>query len=408
MLRFKGMWRSLKNLGHLLEAVLANLIYGFPSRRLKVLCITGTDGKTTTATLLYQMLKTAGKNVALISTVAAFIGDSEIDTGFHVTNPSSFALQRLLRRIVKAKMEYVVLEITSHGIDQNRNWGIHPEISGITNVTHEHLDYHKTFERYLATKAKLLTDSEFAVLNSDAKDSFESLVHIVKRSGVPFSIVSVKTLSSRLKRVAKKRFGEESYNFENVAVAVGIAHQLGIGDEAITTAIKSFAGVKGRMEEIENDRKLKLIVDFAHTPNALERALITVREKMNKQKQAGRLIVVFGCAGLRDIDKRPLMGGIAAKLTDMAVFTAEDPRTEDVWTIINQMKSGVVIGHDKIVSIADRFKAIEFAINKLAMEGDTILITGKGHERSMNIEGKELDYSDQEAIKKILVGETHF
>lgn len=397
------MWRSIKNFIHLLEAMLANALYGFPAKKLKVIAITGTDGKTTTASLLYHILKTAGKNVALISTVAAYIGEEEIDTGFHVTNPSSFALQRLLRKIVAARMEFVILETTSHGIDQNRNWGIKPELAAVTNVTHEHLDYHKTFDQYLKTKAKLLISADHAFLNADAKESFESLQRILKQRKTVFSVVSLEGMPNKIMRVARKRFGDENYNFENVAVAADMTKEI-VTSEDIVKAIKTFPGVRGRMEEIPNDRGLTIIVDFAHTPNALEQALKAIRKKMT----SGKLIVVFGCAGLRDIGKRPKMGKIAGEHSDLAIFTAEDPRAEDIWTIINQMKSGVTGNHDKIVSIADRYNAIQFAIDKLAKANDTILITGKGHEKSMNLGGKEYDWSDQEAVKKVLLGEAHF
>lgn len=402
------MWRSIKNKAHLLEAILANVLYGFPSRRLKVIAITGTDGKTTTSTLVYHVLKSAGKNVALISTVAAFIGDEEIDTGFHVTNPSPFALQRLLSKVASKGMEYVVLEVTSHGIDQNRNWGITPEVAAITNVTHEHLDYHKTFDNYLETKAKLLVGSGMAILNQDAQGSYEQLLRIMKRNNVEITTVSAKTLPAKVLRAAKQRFGQETYNFENTAIALGIAKAVGVNDAEVASALKTFPGVKGRMEVIPNEIGLQIIVDFAHTPNALERALTTLKSKTRSGKKQGRLISIFGCAGLRDVTKRPLMGEIASRLSDLTVFTAEDPRTEDIWTIINQMKSGVVRGHDKIVSIEDRFKAIEFAIKKLAQSGDVILITGKGHERSMNLGHGETPWSDQEAVQKILRNEDHF
>ncbi len=370
-----------------------------------MLAITGTDGKTTTSTLLYHILKSAGKNVALISTVAAYIGDEEIDTGFHVTNPSSFALQRILKKVADKGMEFVVLEITSHGIDQNRNWGIHPEVAGITNVTHEHLDYHKSFDNYLATKDKLLIGSNYGVLNKDAAESYEKLLRILKQAGTPHDVVSIKGLSTKVMRAARRRFGQETYNFENVALAAGFCRRLGVGEEVVALALKSFPGVKGRMEEIANDRGIKIIVDFAHTPNALERALATLKAEMGNK--SGRLISVFGCAGLRDISKRPMMGKIATQIADLAVFTAEDPRSEDIWTIINQMKSGVTSGHDKIVSMADRYQAISFAVSQ-AKPGDVIAITGKGHEKSMNIAGTEYPWSDQEAVKKVLLGEQQF
>lgn len=402
------MWRRIKNIGHLVEAVAANVLYAFPSKRVTVLAVTGTDGKTTTSTLLYHILKQSGKKVALISTVAAFIGSDAIDTGFHVTNPSPFALQKLLKRTAQEGMEYVVLEITSHGIDQYRNWGITPLVAGITNVTHEHLDYHKTYQNYVETKTRLLVQAKHAYINGDAKQSFDKIQVIVKRSNTPFTVISADGLSSGVAKATRKRFGQEKYNFENVALAQGIAKHVGIDEKSIIKAILDFPGVKGRMQEIRNDRGMHIVVDFAHTPNALERALESMKERMKKDKKSGRLIVVFGCAGLRDVSKRPMMGKIACEKADFAVFTSEDPRTEDIWTIINQMKSDIQAGHDKVVSIADRFEAIAFAMNTLGKEGDTLLITGKGHEQSMNIGGTEHDWSDEKAVLKILKGEMKF
>lgn len=406
--------QKLKNFFHLLEAVLANLMYGFPSKRLRVLAITGTDGKTTTTTLLYHMLKKAGKKVALVNTVAAYIGDDEIDTGFHVTTPSPFALQKILRRIADRGMEYVVLEVTSHGIDQNRIWGIHPSISAITNVTHEHLDYHKTFERYLQTKARLLLGSDLAIINLDAKSSAELLTGILQEHGFVefkdstegekrnYRTVQADTLSKKISTAVRKRFGTQAYNFENVAIASSIAKSVGVEEKYIANAIYEFPGVPGRMQEVAHHHGIRVIIDFAHTPNALEHALRSFKLSQKEKKTKGKLILVFGCAGLRDHSKRPLMGEIASRLADYVVLTAEDPRTEDVWTIIAQIKSGVTVGHQKITSIPDRQSAIAFAINELAHNGDTVLITGKGHEKSMCYGRIEFPWSDQEAVQRVI------
>lgn len=399
------MVRQIKNLAHYLLAVLANFLYGFPSKRLKIIAITGTDGKTTSSTLVYHVLHQAGLKVALISTVAAFIGQEEIDTGFHVTTPSPFALQKLLKRILDQGSEYVVLEVTSHGIDQNRVWGIHPFIGAITNVTHEHLDYHKTFSNYLRTKAKLLLRSQTAILNVDAKDSYNELKAVLETQGKSFETVSVDRIPKKLRDAVEKRFGAQHYNLQNSALAIAIAKKLEIKDRVIAQALVQFPGVAGRMQKIVNKRGVTIIVDFAHTPNALEEALRSLQSKTSSKgpkAHRGKLILVFGCAGLRDASKRPMMGEIATRLADHVILTAEDPRTEDVWSIIHQIKSGVQSGHQKIVSIADRYKAIEFALNTLAHPGDTILITGKGHEKSMCFGTTEYPWSDQQAVHSVL------
>lgn len=410
------MLQPAKNIYHLLQAILANVVYGFPSKKLKVIAITGTDGKTTTTTLLYHILKDAGYKVALISTVAAYIGHDEIDTGFHVTTPSPFSLQKLLRKIAGANMEYVILETTSHGIDQQRIWGVTPSYAAITNVTHEHLDYHKTYESYLATKAKLLLAAPHAYVNRDAKESATLLLEILKDNGFQerkdgesdlpsdaklFEVVSAFDLSSQVKAAVSHRFGHEQYNAENTAIAAKIAGSLGIREKVIAKAITHFPGVPGRMQEVAKVQGVRFVVDFAHTPAALEQALKATRLKLQTGK--GRLILVFGCAGLRDHTKRPMMGDTAARLADLVVLTAEDPRTEDVWAIIAQIKSGVQKGsHAKIVSIPDRYEAISFAYRQLAKPGDTVLITGKGHEKSMAYGGVEYPWNDSDAVRRVI------
>ncbi len=399
------MVRQIKNLVHLGIAVVANICFGFPSKKLKVIAITGTDGKTTSSTLVYHILHQAGLKVALISTVAAFIGQDEIDTGFHVTTPSPFALQRLLKRILDQGYDYVVLEVTSHGIDQNRVWGIEPFIGAITNVTHEHLDYHKTFSHYLTTKAQLLLRSQTALVNADAKDSFEALQVVLDAASKPYQLFAVDRIPKKLREAVEKRFGHQHYNRQNSALAIAIAKKLDVKDRVISQAILQFPGVAGRMQKIINKRGITIIVDFAHTPNALEEALLSLQSKTSPKRgkgHAGKLILVFGCAGLRDASKRPMMGEIASRLADHVILTAEDPRTEDVWSIIHQIKSGVQSGHQKVVSIADRYKAIEFALNTLAHPGDTILITGKGHEKSMCFGSTEYPWSDQQAVHSVL------
>lgn len=390
-------WQEVKNMYHLAKAILANAVYGFPSKKLKVIAITGTDGKTTTATLLYHILQSADKKVALISTVAAYIGNEEIDTGFHVTTPSSFALQKLLKKIVDEGCEYVVMEVTSHGIDQNRVWGIEPLHAGITNVSHEHLDYHKTYDNYLRTKAEILLVSQHAFINSADSLSYEKLQKILESNAKDYTSYSLTRLAGVIGKAARKRFPSQVYNHQNVALAASIARHIGISPKTIMQAVENFPGVVGRMQHIQNRLGLHIIVDFAHTPNALEQALKAV-----KQQYKGRVGVVFGCAGERDVSKRPLMGEIATRLADYVVLTAEDPRKEDVWSIINQIKSGITSGHNKVVSIPDRKDAITFAIAKLAKKGDTVLITGKGHEKSMCFGTIEYPWSDPGTVREVL------
>ena len=395
LLRF-SIW--VKQPYHLAKGVLANLVYGFPSRGLKIIAVTGTDGKTTTSTMIYNILLKAGKKVALISTVAAYIGSKEIDTGFHVTSPEEFALQKLLLSIKKDGFEYVVLEATSHGIVQHRLFGIHPDVAVLTNITHEHLDYHGTYNEYLKAKSRLLLRSKLSILNGE-DSSFKPVREILRKKHKKFVEYNKHAQDPALDRAIQNRF-VEGYNRANAIAASTAAQILNISTAVCIEGLKAFPGVKGRMEEIPNSKKIRVIVDFAHTPNALENALKALRSSMKKGQ---RLIAVYGSAGLRDNTKRPMMGAAGADFADETIFTSEDPRTEDVWVIMRQMKEGVKRNHGHVFQIADRREAIAFAIHKLAKPGDTVGIFGKGHERSMNLDGKrEIPWSDQEVVQEIL------
>jgi UDP-N-acetylmuramoyl-L-alanyl-D-glutamate--2,6-diaminopimelate ligase len=364
---------------------------GYPARKLRVIGVTGTDGKTTTSHLIYEMLQKGGKKVALISTVAAYIGGEEIDTGFHVTTPDAKFLQPLIKRIVDQGMEYLVLETTSHGLDQHRVLGCNFWVGVVTNITHEHLDYHKTFERYRETKAKLIVNARYAVLNKQ-----DASVDYLK-SRARGEVVEYSSYEGKVSQVL-----DTDYNRQNLAAARAVAKIINVQDSIINKVAREFAGVVGRMEEIKLGQKFRAIVDFAHTPNALENVLNTLKKSLAK---GHKLIVIFGCAGLRDHSKRPMMGEIATRLADKVVVTAEDPRTEDLGDIFGQIMSGV---HDsksnKVIREDDRQKAIELAV-KLAEAGDIVVATGKGHEKSMCFGTREYPWSDQEAMKRAIRGE---
>ena len=386
---------------HLPLALWALLRYRFPSRQLKIVGVTGTDGKTTTVSLIYHILKEAGLSVGMVSTVSAKIGEKEIDTGFHVTSPNPQLLQRLLRKMVQSGIKYVVMEVTSHGLDQFRFLGINYEIGVLTNVTHEHLDYHQTFVHYLQTKAKLFARARIAVLNRD-DNSFSFLASLATKAGgrlLSYGISQEADFTPRNFPFETPLRGE--YNRYNILAAIAAASALGLNKEVVGKAVASFRGIVGRMEEIVSGGRAKsfrVMVDFAHTPNALEQVLKTLREDLKKDQ---RLIVVFGAAGLRDRGKRPMMGKIAGKLADLVVLTAEDPRTEKVVDICNQIAVGCRrVGVEPTI-ISNRQEAIEFAI-KNAKKGDIVVICGKGHEKSMCFGKKEYPWSDQEAIKKAL------
>lgn len=351
--------QKLKNIYHLFQAILANIIYGFPSRKLKVIGVTGTDGKTTTTHLIAHILKIAGKKVSFISSVVA--------EGFHVTTPSSFALQKLLKRSVDNDDEYFVLETTSHALDQNRVWGINYEVGIITNITHEHLDYHKTYEDYAKTKLKLLKKAKIGIKNTD------EIADIVKQ-------ISNLTL----------------YNQHNYSSAYIVCKQLGISDEEILKAMMTFELPKGRLDLVY-DKDFKVIIDFAHTPNALLQLLPAVQEQF--LKKGGRLIHVFGSAGLRDSTKRSLMGEASAKFSDVIFLTEEDYRTEDLKKICEEIGSGIKNKDYKI--IINRQEAINQAI-KSAKNGDVVILTGKGHEKSLCRGKMEEPWDEYKAVEKAL------
>jgi len=399
---------KLKRLFHLfktgfLRGLMGELQYGFPAKQLKIIAITGTDGKTTSSTLMYYVLKSAGKKVALVTTVAAYIGDEEIDTGFHVTTPDAGDVQRFMAKMVELGIEYVVLEATSHGLYQHRLWGIYPEIAGYTNITHEHLDYHVNFPEYVAAKALLGKAARKVVLNADDTNSFRELKKQLGERGDDIATYSrADRLPNTISKAITTRF-DQAYNQMNARLVYRIAKLMKIDDKDFVTGLKNFPGVPGRMQEVGKVKNIRVIVDFAHTPNALESALTSLRKELKQKKSKGKLIAVFGCAGLRDIQKRPMMGKIAADLADFAIFTAEDPRTEDVWSIIRQMKSELGDKYNKVATIPDRQQAINYAIHQVAKSGDIIGIFGKGHEKSMSFGTAEYPWSDLTAAQEALL-----
>lgn len=379
----------------LLQGLPAQIKTGFPNRKLTITVITGTDGKTTTSTLLYHILKQSGYKVGLISTVAAYIGANESDTGFHVTSPQPKDTFAFMKKMVENGFTHLILEATSHGSYQFRTWGITPTYAGLTNISQEHLDYHLTYKEYVKAKMSLLNQAKTLYLNED-----DGSLSTIKKlfPALDFKTYSSQDPLSKLLRTAIVHRFPEHYNQMNARLAANIAKEHGVSDGEIAAAIESFPGVPGRMEVIV-EKPVKVIVDFAHTPQGLEAVLTELKKSKQRTK---KLIAVYGCAGMRDRAKRPVMGKIGSELADLAVFTAEDPRTEDVWSIIRQMKEGVTTTHNKIISMPDRKEAINFAIHQLARPGDTVIVLGKGHEQSMCFGTTEYPWSDTETIQEII------
>ncbi len=394
------MWQEIKNVYHFLTALFAAFYFHFPSKKLKIIGVTGTDGKTTTSHMIYEIIKGAGKKTALISSISAIINNQSIDTGFHVTTPSPLALQKFLKRIVDSKSEYLVLEVTSHALDQNRVFGIDFEIAVLTNVSREHLDYHKTWENYLKTKAKLFENAKISVLNSDDQ-SFGPVKKLAGGKIVSYAIQKKADFNLRKFPLKLKILGE--YNLSNALAAVAAVSQLGISKRIIEQTLSRFENLKGRMEEVDMGQDFTVIVDFAHTPNGLEQALKTLRSKIKDQKS--KLIAVFGAAGERDQLKRPVMGQVAAKYADVSIITSEDPRTEDAGDIAHQIAKGLVKERKKegknFFINTDRKKAIEEAV-RMAKKGDIVAAFGKSHEQSMCWGKIEYPWDEFKAVKDAL------
>ncbi len=423
--------------------------YGHPSRSMALVGVTGTDGKTTTASLLFSILRAAGRRAGLISTVSAVIGDRTYDTGLHTTTPDAPDVQRYLAQMRDAGVEIAVLETTSHGLAQHRVTGCAFDVAVVTNITHEHLDFHGSYEAYRDAKAMLFRSltaqnpdfskkpgfSELpktAVLNRD-DSSFEYLSVIPAERVITYGIGQAGgarqgngpgthlTAAAIRHAVGGTEFDLHStvsprhrvpaslchlvtplvggFNISNILAAAGAALALGIEPEAIRVGVAALAGVPGRMERIDRGQPFLAVVDFAHTPNALARALDTVRGLTGP---SGRVIVVFGSAGLRDREKRRLMGEVAAARADYTVVTAEDPRTEDLAAIMAEtagalLAAGRAEGHD-FVCIPDRQRAILHAVQH-ARPGDVVICCGKGHEQSMCFGAVEHPWRDQDALR---------
>lgn len=382
-----------KSAYHFGIAIAANLWFGFPGRELTVIGVTGTDGKTTTSTILYEILKEAKIKTSMITSVHAVIAGRSYDTGFHVTTPTSWLVQKYLRDAVLAGDTHVVLEVTSHALGQSRVLGIPFEVGVITNVTHEHLDWHGSFETYLKTKLSLLKRSKVVVLNRDEADLYvKAIPYIRNRRYVTYGIRRDSMVNPSTHSFTTLLPGE--FNRYNALAAIAASQVLGVKRNVWKRVMASFKGVVGRMEVIA-DKPFRVIVDFAHTPNALDKALKTVR-KMTKK----RVIHVFGSAGLRDSAKRPMMGAASSLYADICILTEEDYRTEDVEKIMSEIEAGIPDGKT-VYRFPQRKDAIEFAI-KTAETGDIVIITGKGHEKSLCRGTTEYPWSDQKEVKKIL------
>ena len=416
---------------------IAASFYNWPGRKLTVIGVTGTDGKTTTTNLLYQILRAAGIQAGMISTVNAVIGDDVLDTGFHVTTPDAHDVQRYLARMVEAGLTQVVLETTSHGWSQYRVDACEFDIGVVTNITHEHMDEHGSYENYRAAKARLFFSLEvtsekpqgnprLGVINRDDVKSFDFLNDFIKVRKLNYGLsenadvraVDVRYSPSGIHFSAQSRDFSVSvssklvgaFNISNcLAALTASVYGLKIKPEIAAQGIAALDGIPGRMERIDMGQNFTAIVDFAHTPNALKVSLEAAREMLDSSGEGegdrGRVISVFGSAGLRDKAKRRMMAEISAELADLTVLTAEDPRTESLEGILGEMAEGARSKGGRegetFWRVADRGEAIRFAL-RLAHEGDIVLSCGKGHEQSMCFGAREHLWDDRTAMRAAL------
>ena len=407
-----------------LLAHIAAAFYGHPARNLTVIGVTGTDGKTTTSNLLFQILIKAGLIPGIISTVNAVIGDEVLDTGLHVTTPEAPEVQRYLARMVSAGMTHVVLESTSHGLAQHRLTACEFDIAVVTNITHEHLDFHGSYSGYRQAKGRLFQmlaethpksqgNPRLAIINKD-DDSYEYLSSISGENQRSYSLhPGADTWAEDVKYTpAGLEFaicspGERqpvrsslvgAYNISNCLAAYSAAvHGLNIPPSVAADGIAALKSIPGRMERINLGQDFIAIVDFAHTPNALLNALETAR-----QMTTGRVIAVFGSAGLRDREKRRLMAEVSQQYGDFSIFTAEDPRTESLSAILSEMADAAILRDGKeghtFIREPDRREAIRHAV-RIARPGDLVICCGKGHEQSMCFGTVEYPWDDRTALR---------
>lgn len=401
---------KVQNSNQALSFLAANY-YNNPSQKLKLVGITGTNGKTTIASLLYQMFKKAGYKVGLLSTVKIMVDEVEYKATH--TTPDSLTINQYLDEMVEVGCEFCFMEVSSHGIHQKRTESLHFEGGVFTNLSHDHLDYHDTFAEYRDVKKSFfdgLAKSAFAITNADDKNGAVMLqnTNAKKRTYAlkTYADFKAQILENQLSGLVLKINTDEvwtkligSFNAYNLLAIYGVALELGIESTEALRLLSELESVSGRFQFIISESKITAIVDYAHTPDALENVLKTIDDIRTKNEQ---LITIVGCGGDRDKTKRPIMANIAASLSDKAIFTADNPRTENPQTIIEEMEVGVEgQNFKKTVSILDRKQAIKTAC-QMANPGDIILIAGKGHETYQEINGVRYDFDDMQIVQELL------
>ncbi len=415
-----NLFQKIEPYGHLAEAVLIESLNGFPAKGLKIIGVTGTNGKTSTCYFIHRMLHEAGYKVGLMTTVGYGVGDDIKPQIEHMTTVSVPELVSRIKAMRAKGIEWLVLETTSHALAQHRVWGVPYEIAVMTNVTHEHLDYHKTFERYRDAKRRLFQQTNanrnglrVGVINADdasaklfASDIQSPLLYginggelLAKDITLKPTLVSYRAVKGELEFNIKCRL-PGSFNVYNSLAAVAVGIVIGLTKDQIEQGIAALDGVEGRMTTIDEGQDFNVIVDFAHTPDSFEKLFKDVRPVVKN-----RLIVVFGSAGRRDEAKRAVQGKLAGQYADIVIVTEEDDRDVDGNQIMNQIAGGAESEgkeRDKdLFLVHDRTDAIRFALNQ-AKSGDTVMFLGKGHEKTIERADGEHSWNETETVRQLL------
>ncbi len=392
---------------HFLQAVYANCKFRHPAKRLHVIGVTGTNGKTTTCFMIWQMLNTAGIKTGLMTTVAWGVDSLESELG-HMTTVDAITLNRRIKAIADSGAEYLVLEVTSHALAEYRTLGIPFDIAVFTNLTHEHLDYHKTFVNYRNAKAKLFKKAKLSILNADDKTTnyYETVAHEyitygikngeIRAKSVKLAVNGVKYSSGDI-NITTNLPGE--FNIYNSLAAVAVGETLSLTNEQIEQGIAALTSVEGRMNLIDEGQPFTVIVDYAHAPDALEKVFESLGEVR------GRIISVHGGAGRRDPSTRPIRGAILAKYSDIVIITEDDSRDEDPTEIASAFIKGAVkqgkILDQNLFCELDRSRAIKKALS-MASSGDVVLLLGKGHEKTILRADGSHDFEDVRVARRHL------
>lgn len=392
-------------LGHM-----ASAFYGFPSEKMKLIGITGTNGKTTTATLLYRITRRFGYKAGLLSTVVNYIDDLEIPATH--TTPDPIQLNHLLRQMVDSGCNYCFMEVSSHSVVQNRIAGLRFTGGIFSNITHDHLDYHKTFAEYLKAKKRFfdeLPDGAFALTNIDDRNGLV----MVQNTRAKVYTYSLRSMADFRCKVVESHFDGMMLNIDGIEVWTRLLGRfnaynllaiystlirLGFERNDVLTALSDVTPVSGRFEYVRSASGVTAVVDYAHTPDALENVIKTINEIKTDDQ---RLITVVGAGGNRDKSKRPVMARVAAELSDLVILTSDNPRFEEPEDILSDMKAGIdATLSKKVITIVDRREAIRTAC-LLALKGDIILVAGKGHENYQEIKGVKHHFDDKEVLTEI-------